>query len=179
MSGLVGEFLHIGCGAMQEGETDMLPSWAKGCKETRLDINPEAKPDIVASMLDMGDIGPFDMVYSCHALEHLYAHQVVLALEEYLRVLKPGGVAVVFVPDLEGISATDDPVYRSVTGDLISGLDMIYGKSAFVAHSPHMGHHCGFTSKSLAEVFRAAGFIEVDTKRIANSVLCTGRKEKT
>lgn len=163
---------------MQEGETNMLPGWAKGCREIRLDIDPEAKPDIVASMIDMGDIGPFDIVYSSHALEHLYAHQVVVALEEYLRVLKVGGVAIVFVPDLEGVAATDDPVYTSITGDLISGLDMIYGKSSFVACSPHMGHHCGFTSKTLAEVFKVAGFADVTTQRISNSILCTGKKPK-
>jgi hypothetical protein len=176
MSGLSGDFLHIGCGRMQPDETDQLPSWAKGCKETRLDIDSTAEPDIVTSMVDLGDIGPFDITYSCHTLEHLYPHQVLDALVQQFRVLRLGGVAISFVPDLEGVLATDDPIYTSVMGDTISGLDMIYGKASYIACNPHMAHHCGFTSKTLAEVFQAAGFVEVTTKRIANSILCTGRK---
>jgi len=178
MSGLSGDFLHIGCGRMQPDETNQLPSWASGCKETRLDIDPTANPDIVASMVELGDIGPFDITYSSHTLEHLYPHQVLDALEEQFRVLRSGGVAIAFVPDLEGVEATDETIYTSVMGDAISGLDMIYGKASYVAYSPYMGHHCGFTSKTLGDVFRAAGFVDVDTKRISNSVLCTGRKPK-
>ena len=84
MSGLSGDFLHIGCGRMQPDETNQLPSWASGCKETRLDIDPTANPDIVASMVDLGDIGPFDITYSSHTLEHLYPHQVLDALRNSL-----------------------------------------------------------------------------------------------
>jgi predicted SAM-dependent methyltransferase len=74
---------------------DGLPDWEKeGYKVTRLDIEPRVNPDICAPMTNMGEIGQFDVVYCCHALEHLYPHEVHQALREFQRVLKPGGVAV-------------------------------------------------------------------------------------
>ena len=45
----------------------------------------------------------FDAVYSSHVLEHLPPAEGRELLAEQLRVLKPGGVCRVVVPDLEGI----------------------------------------------------------------------------
>ena len=45
----------------------------------------------------------FDAVYSSHVLEHLPPTEGRELLAEQLRVLKPGGVCRVVVPDLEGI----------------------------------------------------------------------------
>lgn len=44
-------------------------------------------------------------VYSSHLLEHLYHDQAALFCKEQWRVLKPGGVIRVVVPDLEGAAA--------------------------------------------------------------------------
>ena len=96
--------LHIGCAQ------DPLPDWAGECKEVRLDIDPEHNPDIVASMLDMGDIGTYDGIYTCHSLEHVYPHEVPIALSEFYRVLNKDGVAIIIVPDLEGVKANEDMV---------------------------------------------------------------------
>ena len=46
----------------------------------------------------------FDALYSSHAIEHLYAHEVIPALREFLRVLKPDGFALVTCPDLAAIA---------------------------------------------------------------------------
>jgi SAM-dependent methyltransferase len=78
--------LHAGCGDTPR------PAWAVGFDEVRLDIDRRCNPDIVANITSLGDIGPFDALYSSHCLEHLYPHQVPVALAEFLRVLKPGGV---------------------------------------------------------------------------------------
>ena len=45
----------------------------------------------------------FDAVYSSHVLEHLPPTEGRELLAEQLRVLKPGGVCRVVVPDLEGV----------------------------------------------------------------------------
>lgn len=42
-----------------------------------------------------------DYVYCSHFLEHLYRHEVVQLLKECARVLKPGGMIRVVVPDLD------------------------------------------------------------------------------
>lgn len=152
--------LHAGCGS------ETLPPVPFGsCEEFRLDIDPAMKPDAVASITDMGDIGEFDAAYCCHALEHLYPHEVSKALAEFYRVLKPGGYALIFVPDMEGLTASEDVLYESPAGPITS-LDLFYGLRTALATQPHMAHHNAFTSASLGKALTAAGFSSVTTKRL-------------
>lgn len=148
---------------MSEGKTvlvvgsggDTAPQWVDaGYSVVRLDIDPRACPDIVASMVDMGGIGPYDAVYCSHSLEHLYPHEVPTALREFRRVLKPGGHVVILVPDLEGVPATGDALPDS----MLCGLHLYYGDATHIADNPHMAHHCGFVASTLRAALEAAGF---------------------
>lgn len=47
--------------------------------------------------------GTFDVVYSSHVLEHIPRQRVPELLREMARILKPGGILRIVVPDLEGI----------------------------------------------------------------------------
>lgn len=141
-----------------------MPAWLEGVSEVRLDIEPQAEPDIVASITDMGDIGPFGSVYSAHCLEHLAPHDVPVALTEMKRVLAPGGVCIVVVPDLEDVSPTEEVLYQSAAGP-ICGLDMYYGLRSALPHLPHMAHRTGFVSATLAKALTEAGFTDVKTER--------------
>ena len=74
-------FLHVGCGRNTKARTTPVlagDDWA----EVRLDIDPGAKPDIVASMTDMSAVpdGSMDGLFAHHTLEHLYPHEVPVAL---------------------------------------------------------------------------------------------------
>ncbi len=140
--------LHVGCGSQT------LPDWIAG-DEVRLDINPDYKPHIVASMTDLGDIGEFDGVFSCHALEHLQWNEAGRALKEFRRVLKPGGFVVAIVPNLEGIKPTFETVYEVPCGP-ISGMHMIYGQ--INSEDPHMQHKCGFVKETMLQAITDAGF---------------------
>lgn len=151
--------LHVGCG------TEALPAWLSNCNETRLDIDPKCKPDIVGTMTDLGDIGPFRFVYSSHSLEHLYPHELRMALAEFLRVLDRGGMIVAMVPDLEGVAPTEDVLFESPAGP-ITGLDLIYGHRRQLEGRPYMAHHNGFTAATLAATLTAAGFINVKVGRV-------------
>lgn len=148
----------MGCGG------DSLPPWLSG-EETRLDIDPKHSPDIVADMRDMGDIGPFDALYCSHALEHLYPHEVQPALEGFRRALKPGGHALIIVPDLEDVRPTEEPLFNSPAGP-ITGLDLYYGKRSMIETSAHMAHHTGFVSKTLHSAFMGAGFSHAEIRRL-------------
>jgi SAM-dependent methyltransferase len=143
--------LHVGCGG------NPAPDWLDEFKEVRLDIDARHNPDIVASMLDLGAIGPFDVVYSSHALEHVYPHEVHVALTEFNRVLADSGRLVVVVPDLEDIKPTEDVVYECEAGP-ITGLDMYYGWSKVIQENPFMAHKCGFVKDTLTKVLLQAGF---------------------
>ena len=156
-----GALLHVGCG------TAAPPEWLSDYDETRLDINADARPDVVASMLDMGDIGPFDVVFCEHALEHVAPFEVPRALSEFRRVLKPGGHAVVFVPDLEGVSPTNAVILQTPSGP-VTGHDLFYGFGPALKDNPFMAHRCGFVAETLEMAFREAGFADVKTQRVGN-----------
>lgn len=65
-------------------------------------------PDVIAHDLRTPlpfEDNVFDAVYHSHVLEHLPKRLAPLFLDECLRVLKPGGIIRVAVPDLESIVA--------------------------------------------------------------------------
>lgn len=161
-------FLHVGCGPKRKDQTTRgfnTPQW----HELRLDIDAAVAPDIVGTMLDMSAVvdASVDAVFSSHNIEHLYPHEVPLALKEFLRVLKPDGFAVITCPDLQSVCAliADDKLteaaYVSPAGP-IAPLDILYGhRPAMARGNLYMAHRCGFTQKVLMATIQAAGFAAV------------------
>ncbi|MGA3292444.1 MAG: class I SAM-dependent methyltransferase [Candidatus Acidiferrales bacterium] len=130
------KLLDIGCGdgsfllaAQQQGwrgvGTEMNPEPAR---ETGLDVFPD-----VASA---AALGPFDCITLWHSLEHVRDPSAIL--RDCKKILKPGGVLLIAVPDAGGLEART------------------FGARWFHLDVPrHLFH---FTRKSLASVLRAAGF---------------------
>ena len=165
-----GTILHPGCGHQK-----ILPGFEM-LREVRLDIDPTCNPDIVASITDMGDIGEFDMIYTCHTLEHLYDFDVVKALSEFHRVLKPEGVAIIIVPDVEGVTCDRKTLYDSPSGP-ICGVDLYYGLTSAVKANPYYGHHMAFIAETLEAAMKEAGFGFVKTQRLGNyNLMGVGKK---
>src|SRR3954453_1675236 len=75
-------------------------------RELRLDIDSRVKPDIVCSITAMTPVpdASVDAVWSSHNLEHLHRHEVPLALGEFIRVLRPRGVLLTTLPDLQKVA---------------------------------------------------------------------------
>lgn len=162
--------LHVGCGPphpMNLNERFRSEGWV----EVRLDIDPSVAPDIIASLTDMSVVpsSSVDAVWSSHNLEHLYAHEVPVALAEFFRVLKPGGFVLVTMPDLEQVAQfvaadkLEEVVYVSPAGP-ITALDCLYGHRGMVAAGNHfMAHKTGFTATSLTKHLGHAGFRNMRT----------------
>jgi predicted SAM-dependent methyltransferase len=139
-------------------------------KEVRFDIDPAVQPDVIGSILELEkSFGPgsFDVIWSSHVLEHLYAHDVFPALRQFRQLLKRDGFALIMTPDLEavahfiveqGIAAV---AYQSPSGP-IRPLDMLYGHSRAIEEGhAHMAHHTGFTAERLGNLLLMAGFSTV------------------
>ena len=163
-------FLHVGCGEQRKEHTT--PGFnSPGWQEIRLDINRDAKPDIIGTMTDMTavDDASMDALYSSHNIEHLNPFEVPAALAEFLRVLKPDGFAVITCPDLRAIAALvvedrlTEPAYVSAVGP-IAPLDMLFGHQAAMARgNMYMAHRTGFTRRTLLAALQEAGFGSVAT----------------
>lgn len=159
------KFLHVGCGTARKPDVArcfLSDDWL----EIRLDIDPAVAPDIVGSMLDMAAVpdGAVDAIYSSHNIEHLYPHEVAVALAEFHRVLQPDGFLVLACPDLQAVCrrVADDrllePAYMAPAGP-IAPLDILYGhRPQLACGNLYMAHHMGFTLRTLVESVRAAGF---------------------
>lgn len=86
--------VNLGCGRRRH------PDW------TNCDLVPDG-PDVIAVDITQGlpfDADTCDAVYASHVLEHLAVGEAHRFAEEIRRVLKPGGVVRLVVPDLEGIA---------------------------------------------------------------------------
>lgn len=164
--------LHVGCGVHTPDklhETFRGPDW----RETRLDVNPAVKPDILASITDMSAIPDacYEALYSSHNLEHLHPHEVPSALAEFRRVLKPYGFALVTVPDLQRVAEyiamdkAEDPILMTSQGP-IAPLDVVYGFRPFLARGNlFMAHNFGFTASTLHKALAGAGFTQIAVER--------------
>ena len=153
--------LNVGCGP--RGRPHGFAGFDQGWTELRLDIDPAVAPDVVGTMTDLAAVatGSVDAVVSSHNIEHLYPHEVPLALAEFVRVLKPDGLLLVTCPDLQSVCARvakgelASPLYVSEAGP-ISALDMMYGhRGAMAAGNLFMAHRCGFTLQVLADTLQA------------------------
>ena len=157
-------FLHAGCGSLYK--SSCLGFNNDNWKEIRFDIDESVKPDIVGTLTDMNSVetGSIDAVYSSHNIEHLYPHEVPIALREFYRVLKEDGMVSISCPDLQSVCeavAQDklvEPLYNSPTGP-ISPIDILYGRRTSIARgNEYMVHKGGFTYSTLYKAFKEVGF---------------------
>ena len=161
-----GTFLHVGCGSKRAANT---PFAGLHWHEIRLDIDPAAKPNLIGTITDMSAVEncALDALFSSHNIEHLYPHEVPLALAEFRRVLKPSGFALITCPDLRSVCAQvaadqlTEAAYVSPAGP-IAPIDILYGhRASMQAGNLYMAHRCGFTEKVLVGSLSAAGFTQI------------------
>jgi predicted SAM-dependent methyltransferase len=115
--------------------------------------------DVVA---DIGQRLPYDddaadLIYASHLLEHFPTADVPRLLAEWRRVLQPGGVLLVAVPDLEVVASMLVERRGWFTPPNAPWLGVLYGGQK----DEYDFHKTGFTAPWLAYLLREAGFGEV------------------
>lgn len=145
--------LNWGCG------DHVAPGWIN------TDVKKNDGVDLVADIRDGLPVaaGALDYAVSIHALPELPLPEQVPALQELLRVLKPGGVLRLALPDLgKGIDAY-------LRGDLayfkVEEADAVSVGGRFITHMLWHGYSKTlFTPDFAAELLTKAGFTEVEER---------------
>ncbi len=97
------------------------------------------------------DADTFDCAYTSHMLEHLYPDVAEHCLREVHRVLRPGGIVRIAVPDLDQLVASYDP---ADPGPFLYGIYQARDRHTRNAHR-HWWH---YNSRSLAALLTRLGF---------------------
>ncbi len=137
-----------------------------GKEWTTIDIaareNPKHQENFqLMSVLEMPEswTNRFEEIHMIHCLEHINRNFRQQIIKELHRVLVPGGVALVEVPDFQGTvhllnSAFETKDERSIHKWTTS----VYGKQRF----PGDQHCWGYTMKTLPALFIEAGFSQIN-----------------
>jgi predicted SAM-dependent methyltransferase len=157
-------FLNVGCGPIHTPKIKGFDNddW----KEIRLDIDENVNPDIVGTSTDMKLVktGSMDAVHSAYNIDHIYPHEVPVALKEFYRVLNDDGIVFIRCPDIQTVCEAVvkdkllETLYVSPAGP-ISPIDIIFGNRQEIAGGlKYMTKKGGFTYSVLDRVFWEAGF---------------------
>lgn len=138
------EKIHLGCGVKY------LPGWF------HVDALALDHVDHVGRVEDLSFIpdGSARLIYACHLLEHFGRKTYKDALAEWFRVLAPGGVLRIAVPDFEAAAR----LYLS--GTLPRGIEDVRGLVCGGQRDQYDFHGMIFDEPSLSAALRDVGFAE-------------------
>ena len=133
---------------------------------TNVDVVPSPKaprpPEILAGALSVPlPDGCADEIMAIHGFEHLYRWEAPQALAEWRRLLKPGGLLVLEMPDVKKCAKN---LIRFIETEDVKSLDSLamfglYGDPGY--QDPFMCHRWGWTPKTLKPLLKANGFTEI------------------
>ena len=134
--------LHLGCGAKQ------IAGWFHVDALDYPHIDHQGPVDDLSFVPDASA----QIIYAAHVLEHFGRNTYMAALREWRRVLRPGGILRLAVPDF-GAS-----VWLYATGRLPRGIEDIRGLVCGGQRDQYDFHGMIFDEASLTAALRDAGF---------------------
>lgn len=155
--------VDIGCGTQARGEDFLtvdahagelfplvqdVPKEGGGTEKAVIEV--PIKADIRAEMWELPfEDGSIDEIWCSHALEHVASGNVQPALKEFLRILRPGGRAIITVPDLDYVAKY-----------WLCGTERVWAEQMIFGHQATEGelHRCGFNADVLRGDLVGAGF---------------------
>jgi len=135
--------LHLGCGKRY------IPGFV------HIDAINHPHVNHVASIdnLHFIDNDSVDLIYNCHVLEHFKRCEVMHVLNEWKRVLKPGGVLRISVPDFASLC----DVYQRHGNQLKLVIGPLFGRQDYLYNI----HYNAFDYQTLSNALGEAGFGQV------------------
>jgi predicted SAM-dependent methyltransferase len=137
--------LHLGCGGK------FIPGFI------HVDLTPLPHVDHVADVKDLtfAETNSVDLIYASHVLEHFGRAEHLDVLREWWRVLKPGGVLRLSVPDFAACAAL---YYEQ---GLVDGLSGLVGLVSGGQRNAFDFHKMIFDRDLLTKSLLASGFSQV------------------
>jgi len=134
--------LHLGCGKRH------IPGYI------HIDAVDYPHIDHVATIDNLSFIGDatVDVIYNCHVLEHFKRRDINRVLKEWGRVIKPGGILRISVPNFSAICE----IYRRY-GDIGLVIGPLFGRQDYLYNI----HYNVFDFQSLRAQLEEAGFVTV------------------
>jgi predicted SAM-dependent methyltransferase len=135
--------IHLGCGDIASPQF--------------INVDARSAPH-VHYVSDVTDLFMFsdksaDLVYACHVLEHVRHNALKRTLWEWRRVLKPGGILRLSVPDFDKIIH----IYCSSSHNMESIQAPLMGGQTYEQNA----HYTAFNCQYLSGLLKEAGFREV------------------
>lgn len=137
--------LHLGCG------TRNIPGFVHVDIMDAEHIDHQCSVDDLSGFAD-GSVG---LIYASHVLEHFGRHEVSDLLKGWYRILMPGGVLRIAVPDFAAVVALYE---QEGLGDGLSGL---VGLVCGGQRNQYDFHKIIFDETFLGFLLRKAGFTEI------------------
>jgi len=123
--------------------------------------------DIRLDGLDCAERLPYDcdtvnFILAEHLIEHMQPHEALFFLDECYRVLKPGGVARIGIPDLDNIKNLDGSYEVFLNIEIASEKRVVRSRrDSMRTVMTHWGHKSFWTGPLLEHVLWTVGFENV------------------
>lgn len=139
--------INIGCGPM------VLDGWTN-CD---IQVSPKAPrpPEILCDVKSIPlEDECADVVMALHLLEHFYQWEAPAVVQEWRRLLKPGGKLILELPNLEAAC-------RNLLKGMKDQMSMwpLYGDPGH--KDPYMCHRWGYTPKTVTRFLKQQGFKKI------------------
>lgn len=148
--------LNVGCG------TDYKEGWVNVDNNsdnniTKLDLNHDLRDP-----LPYND-NTVDFIFNEHFFEHLTVEEGQVAMKEFMRVLKPGGVMRIAMPDLEqAVDAYYNPKWKERDFMKTFGLEFVQTRAEMLNMNFHWwGHKWLYDWEELERRLREAGYTKI------------------
>jgi SAM-dependent methyltransferase len=143
--------IHLGCGK------DHFPGYVN------IDAYPDSKADLImdSKNLELFPDNCAEVIESYHFFEHLQLHEARESLKEWLRILQPGGLVIIELPNL-AVCAKEIGIHFNPKDGVDLAMAGMFSYPTLVKEQGYgMIHKWGWTPETLGIEMSAAGFVNV------------------